>query len=76
MTAKTSESLSVTIGDQRRTATRRGPDNPFKSGSLGYYLSDKVVLDDGKKYQVSMSIVEVGSKPNGEANKTPARRRK
>jgi hypothetical protein len=34
----------------------------FKSGSHGFYAGGKIVLD-GKRYQVSCSIVEVGSKP-------------
>ena len=34
----------------------------FKSGSTGHYAGGKITID-GTKYQVSCSIVEVGSKP-------------
>ena len=34
----------------------------FKTGSRGYYAGGKVNIN-GKKYQVSCSVVEVGSKP-------------
>lgn len=41
---------------------KRDKSNPFKSGSLGFYAGGKIV-HDGKRYQVSVSIVEIGSKP-------------
>jgi hypothetical protein len=53
-----SENLTVKIGDQSLLAEHR----TFKTGSKGYWGGGKVVLD-GKRYQVSMSIVEIGSKP-------------
>ena len=34
----------------------------FSTGSTGFYAGGKVVLDNAK-YQVSLSIVKVGSKP-------------
>ena len=34
---------------------------PFSSGSCGYFAAGKVVID-GKRYQVSCSVVEIGSK--------------
>jgi hypothetical protein len=34
----------------------------FKTGSIGYYAGGKIVLD-GERYQVSVSVVKVGSKP-------------
>lgn len=37
----------------------------FKTGSTGYYAGGKIVLD-GKRYQVSVSVVEVGSKPKAD----------
>jgi hypothetical protein len=40
---------------------RRGESNPFKSGSIGFYAGGKVLID-GVRYQVSCSIVEVGTK--------------
>jgi dienelactone hydrolase len=35
----------------------------FKSGSTGFYAGGKVTLADGQRYQVSCSVVLVGSKP-------------
>ena len=34
----------------------------FKTGSRGYYGTGKMVAG-GKKYQVSIQVVEIGSKP-------------
>jgi hypothetical protein len=34
----------------------------FKTGSTGYYAGGKIA-DGGKRYQVSLSVVEIGSKP-------------
>ena len=36
----------------------------FSTGSRGYYGSGKVEIA-GKRYQVSINIVEIGSKPQG-----------
>jgi hypothetical protein len=35
----------------------------FKSGSRGYWAGGKLLGPDRKRYQVSVSIVEIGSKP-------------
>ena len=35
----------------------------FKTGSRGYYGTGKMVAG-GKKYQISIQVVEIGSKPN------------
>jgi len=37
----------------------------FKTGSRGYYGTGKMVAG-GKKYQVSINVVEIGSKPKEE----------
>lgn len=34
----------------------------FRTGSRGYFGNDKVVID-GKRYQVQVQLVEIGSKP-------------
>jgi len=34
---------------------------PFSSGGVGYFGAGKVIID-GKRYQVSCSVVEIGSK--------------
>ena len=35
----------------------------FKSGSKGFFANGKVVID-GKQYNVSFPVVEIGSKPS------------
>jgi hypothetical protein len=35
----------------------------FKTGSKGYYINKKVEID-GKRYQVQVQLVEIGSKKN------------
>jgi len=34
----------------------------FKTGSRGFYGQGKMVLPDGKRYQVQVQLVEIGSK--------------
>jgi hypothetical protein len=36
----------------------------FKTGSRGYYANQKVEMD-GKRYQVQIQLVEIGSKTSG-----------
>ena len=40
----------------------------FKTGSKGYYGTGKMVAG-GKKYQISIQAVEIGSKPKPEEEK-------
>jgi hypothetical protein len=40
----------------------------FKTGSRGFYGTGKMVAG-GKKYQISIQAVEIGSKPKEESNK-------
>ena len=49
----------VTVGGQTLVADER----QFKTGSRGFYGSGKVTLTNGKRYQVSVNVVEIGSKP-------------
>lgn len=42
--------------------TERGEKNRFKTGSMGYNASQKITTMDAKRYQVSINIVEIGSK--------------
>ncbi len=37
------------------------PPKEFKTGSRGYYANGKIELD-GKRYQVQIQLVEIGSK--------------
>jgi hypothetical protein len=43
------------------------PVNPkeFKTGSRGFYANTKIEID-GKRYQLQIQMVEIGSKPKGE----------
>ena len=38
------------------------PAKQFKTGSRGFYANTKLEID-GKRYQVQVQIVEIGSKP-------------
>ncbi len=38
------------------------PPKQFKTGSRGFYANTKVEMD-GKRYQVQVQMVEIGSKP-------------
>jgi hypothetical protein len=40
----------------------------FKTGSKGYYGTGKMVAG-GKRYQISIQVVEIGSKPKEEKKK-------
>jgi hypothetical protein len=40
------------------------PPKDFKTGSRGYFTSGKVEVE-GKRYQVQVQLVEIGSKPTG-----------
>jgi len=40
----------------------------FKTGSRGFYGTGKMVAG-GKKYQISIQVVEIGSKPKEEKKK-------
>ncbi len=40
----------------------------FKTGSRGFYGTGKMVAG-GKKYQISIQVVEIGSKPKPEEKK-------
>jgi hypothetical protein len=41
------------------------PPKEFKTGSRGFYANGKTEID-GKRYQVQVQLVEVGSKPKPE----------
>lgn len=44
------------------TCTERDHSNPFSSGSVGFFAGGKFELE-GKRYQMTCSLVEIGSKP-------------
>jgi len=43
------------------------PPKQFKTGSRGFYANTKLEID-GKRYQVQVQMVEIGSKPPSEAS--------
>jgi hypothetical protein len=55
------DTLDAKIADQ----TLFGDFRTFKSGSRGWFLNGKVMVD-GVKCQVSCSVTIIGSKPKGE----------
>ncbi len=44
------------------------PPKQFKTGSRGFYNNTKLEID-GKRYQVQIQLVEIGSKPPAEEEK-------
>jgi hypothetical protein len=42
------------------------PFKKFSSGSDGFYGSDKIPLDNGERYQTSIIMTRIGSKPKVE----------
>lgn len=60
----TPKSLTVTIEDGGKLShVMYAPLREFKSGSTGYFAGGKLQGEDGDRYQVSCSIVLIGSKP-------------
>jgi len=59
-----SNTVTVKIGEYEQVfqLIEKTADNPFKSGSRGFWGGGKFKMN-GKRYQVSCSIVEIGSKP-------------
>jgi hypothetical protein len=45
--------------------TIAAPSKLFKTGSRGFYANAKMEID-GKRYQVQIQLVEIGSKPQEE----------
>ncbi|NMB54381.1 MAG: hypothetical protein GYA15_06730 [Leptolinea sp.] len=44
------------------------PPKEFKTGSRGYYANGKMEIE-GKRYQVQIQLVEIGSKSQKESSK-------
>lgn len=57
------EVARVTIEVAGGTATLLAEPRTFKTGSRGFYGQGKVQGTDGRRFQVSVNIVEIGSKP-------------
>ena len=61
------KSLTLTFADGGEwESTLYAPAKAFKSGSTGFWAGGKLDLPDGERYQVSCSIVRIGSKPTAE----------
>ena len=43
------------------------PTKAFKTGSRGYYANQKIEID-GKRYQIQIQLVEIGSKKKAEGD--------
>ena len=65
-------SLIITIKDDQGNVVSTLVANPktFKSGSVGFYVGDKITLLNGVRYQVGMNIVEIGSKSRNDKTTT------
>jgi hypothetical protein len=48
-----------------------GKPKTFSTGSIGFYAGGKVEID-GKRYQVSCNVIEIGSKPQPGETRTPS----
>lgn len=53
---------TVTVSMDGNTSVMSVKPKEFKTGSRGFYVWGKVVAPDGKRYQVGMNLVEIGSK--------------
>lgn len=58
--------LNIKFGD---VASLTAKSKQFSTGSVGYGCYGKVEID-GKRYQVSCSMVEIGSKPKAGETRT------
>lgn len=56
------EAAKVTIEVAGVTVTIVAAAKQFKTGSRGFYGQGKVEGTDGRRFQVSVNIVEIGSK--------------
>jgi hypothetical protein len=56
------ETARVTVEVAGGTATIAADPKQFKTGSRGFYGQGKVQGADGRRFQVTVNIVEIGSK--------------
>lgn len=57
----TRNEANIQLGD--RTETFKLSDKEFSTGSVGFYACGKMTAKDGKRYQVTIIVVEIGTKP-------------
>ncbi len=65
MTSEVNMASIQLLGDKQNFVLDK---KDFKTGSRGYYGTGKMVAG-GKKYQISIQVVEIGSKPKQEEKK-------
>ena len=56
------ESAKVTIEVAGATQTISAESKQFRTGSRGFYGQGKIQASDGRRFQVTINIVEIGSK--------------
>jgi hypothetical protein len=54
--------VEMKTDDGKPLGVMTAPPKVFKTGSRGYYANGKMEID-GKRYQVQIQMVEIGSKP-------------
>lgn len=57
------EVAKITVEVAGGTTTLSAEARTFKTGSRGFYGQGKVQATDGRRFQISVNIVEIGSKP-------------
>jgi len=57
------EIAKITVEVAGGTATIIADPRQFKTGSRGFYGQGKVQGADGWRFQISINVVEIGSKP-------------
>ena len=57
------EIAKITVEVAGGVATLLAEPRTFKTGSRGFYGQGKVQGTDGRRFQVSVNVVEIGSKP-------------
>ncbi|MBM4424735.1 MAG: hypothetical protein FJ030_15340 [Chloroflexi bacterium] len=57
--------IELKTDDGKAIGAMTAPPKDFKTGSKGFYANGKLEIE-GKRYQVQIQLVEIGSKPSGE----------
>ena len=61
------ESAKLTIEVAGATETITAQSKQFRTGSRGFYGQGKIQATDGRRFQVTINIVEIGSKGKSES---------
>ena len=54
---------TATIVIEDKTLELTLVDKAFSTGSKGFWAGDKLIMSDGRRYQVQVQAVLIGSKP-------------